>query len=79
VDTIGSDPHFDGMGYPHWNVLMEAYVQANDLDVWRVTIEGVKNGTKKKKQFDVISKSIIFSSLDVGVSIQFLLVKMLMS
>jgi hypothetical protein len=44
-----------------------------------VTIEGVKNGTKKKKQFDVITKSIILSSLDVGVSIQFLLVKMLMS
>jgi hypothetical protein len=38
-----------------------------DLDVWRVTDEGMKNGTKKEKQFDVIAKSIILSSLDVGV------------
>jgi nitrate/TMAO reductase-like tetraheme cytochrome c subunit len=41
--------------------------QAKDLDVWRVTDEGMKNGTKKEKQFDIITKSIILSSLDVGV------------
>jgi hypothetical protein len=46
---------------------MEAYLQAKDLDVWRVTDEGMRNGTKKEKQFDVIAKSIIRSSLDVGV------------
>jgi hypothetical protein len=46
---------------------MEAYLQAKDLDVWRVINEGVKNVTKKEKQFDVIAKSIILSSLDVGV------------
>jgi hypothetical protein len=46
---------------------VEAYLQAKDLDVWRVTDEGMKNGTKKEKQFDVIAKSIILSSLDVGV------------
>jgi hypothetical protein len=67
VDTLGLDPHFDGTGYPRWKVLMEAYLQAKDLDVWRVTDEGMNNGTKKEKQFDVIAKSIILSSLDVGV------------
>jgi hypothetical protein len=46
---------------------MKAYLQAKDLDVWRVTNEGVKNGSKKEKQFHVIAKSIIFSFLDVGV------------
>jgi hypothetical protein len=46
---------------------MEAYLQAKDLDVWRVTNEGMKNDTKKEKQFDMIAKSIILSSLDVGV------------
>jgi hypothetical protein len=46
---------------------MEAYLQAKDLDVWRVTDGGMRNGTKKEKQFDVIAKSIILSSLDVGV------------
>jgi hypothetical protein len=79
VDTIGLAPHFDGTGYPWWKVLMEAYLQAKDLDVWRVTDEGMKNGTRKEKQFDVISKSIILSSLDVSVFNRVLLVKMLMS
>jgi hypothetical protein len=46
---------------------MEAYLQAKDLDVWRVTDEGMKNGTKKEKQFYMIAKSIILFSLDVGV------------
>jgi hypothetical protein len=67
VDTLGLVPHFDGTGYPLCKVLMEAYLQENDLDVWRVTDEGMKNGTKKEKQFDVTAKSIILSSLDVGV------------
>jgi hypothetical protein len=58
---------------------MEAYLQAKDLDVWRVTDECLRNGTKKETQFNVIAKSIILSSLDVGVLIEFLLVKMLMS
>jgi hypothetical protein len=67
VNTLGLAPHFDGTGYPRWKVLMEAYLLAKDLDVWRVTDEGMRNGTKKEKQFDVIAKSIILSSLDVGV------------
>jgi hypothetical protein len=79
VDTLGLAPHLDGTGYPRWKVLMEAYLQARDLDVWRVTDEGMKNGTRKEKQFDVIAKSIIVSSLDVGVFNRVLLVKMLMS
>jgi hypothetical protein len=53
VDTIGFAPHFDGTGYPHWKVLMKTYLQAKNLDVWRVTNEDVTNGTKKEKQFDV--------------------------
>jgi hypothetical protein len=67
------------MGYPRWKVLMEAYLQAKDLDVWRVTDEGMKNGNRKEKQFDVIAKSIILSSLDVGVFNRVFTVKMLMS
>jgi hypothetical protein len=67
VDTLGLASHFDGTGYPQWKVLMESYLQAKDLDVWRVTDEGMRYGTKKEKQFDVIAKSIILSSLDVGV------------
>jgi hypothetical protein len=32
-----------------------------------VTDESMRNGTKKEKQFDVIAKSIILSSLDVSI------------
>jgi hypothetical protein len=67
VDTLGLAPHFNGMGYPRWKVLMEAYLQAKNLDVWRVTDEGMRNGTKKEKHFDVIAESIILSSLDASV------------
>jgi hypothetical protein len=67
VDTLGLAPHFDGTGYPRWKVLMEAYLHARDLDVWRVTDEGMRNGTNKEKEFDVIAKSIILSSLNVGI------------
>jgi hypothetical protein len=34
---------------------MDAYRQARDQDVWRVTDEGMKNGIKKEKQFYVIA------------------------
>jgi hypothetical protein len=61
VDTLGLAPHFSGTGYPRWKVLMEAYLKAKDLDVLRVTDEGMRNGTKKEKQFDVIAKIIILS------------------
>jgi hypothetical protein len=49
VGTLCLAPNFDGTGYPRWKVLMEAYLQAKDLDVWRVTDEGMKNCTKKEK------------------------------
>jgi hypothetical protein len=48
VDTLGLAPHFDGTGYPRWKVLMEAYLQAKDPDVWRVTDEGMKMVLRKK-------------------------------
>jgi hypothetical protein len=49
VDTLGLALHFDGTGYPRWKVLMEAYLQAKDVDIWTVTKEGMRNGTKKEK------------------------------
>jgi hypothetical protein len=48
VDTLGLAPHYDGTGYTRWKVLMEAYVQAKDLYVWRVTDEGMKMVLRKK-------------------------------
>jgi hypothetical protein len=79
VDTLGLAPHFDGTGYPRWKVRMKAYLQAKDLDVWRVTNERMRNGTKKENQFDVIAESIILSSLDVGVFNRVFNCEMLMS
>jgi hypothetical protein len=51
VDTLGLAPHFDGTGYPRWKVFMEAYLQAKDLDVWRVTDEGMKMVLRRKSNF----------------------------
>jgi hypothetical protein len=48
VDTIGLAPHFDGTGYPRLKVLIEAYLQAKDVDVWRVTNEGMKMVLERK-------------------------------
>jgi hypothetical protein len=48
VDTLGLAPHFDGTSYPQWKVLMEAYLQAKDLDVWRVINEGMKMVLRRK-------------------------------
>ena len=42
---------------------MQAHLQAQGLDVWRVTELGKKNETKAEKQYDAIAKSILLSSL----------------
>ena len=42
---------------------MEAHLQAKDLNVWRVTSEGMKGNSQQKKQHDAIAKCAILSSL----------------
>ena len=42
---------------------MEAHLQANGLNVWRVTSEGVKSKCQQDRQYDVIAKYAILSSL----------------
>ena len=46
---------------------MQAHLQATGLEVWNVVNEGVKFKTLKEKQNDVITKSIILSSLSDNV------------
>jgi hypothetical protein len=48
VDTLGLAPYLDGTGYPRWKVLMVAYLQTKDLDVWRVIDEGMKMVLRRK-------------------------------
>ena len=64
---IGLPPHFNGTGYPRWKVLMEAYLQAKGLNVWRVTNEGVRNRIQQEKQYDMTASSILLSSLSEDV------------
>jgi hypothetical protein len=59
VDTLGLAPHFDGTGYPQWKFLMEAYLQERDLDVWRVTDEGMKNGTSTTRNYLICDVTIL--------------------
>jgi hypothetical protein len=56
-------PWFDGTGFQCWKVLMQAFLQARGLNVWRVVSEGMKNDGHQERQYDVIAKSIILSSL----------------
>ena len=63
MDPFRNAPRFDGTGFQHWKVLMQAHLQAMGLEVWNVVNEGIKFKTLKEKQNDVIAKSIILSSL----------------
>jgi hypothetical protein len=42
---------------------MQAYLQATGLNVWRVVSEGMKNDGHQDRQYNVIAKHIILSSL----------------
>jgi len=46
---------------------MQAYLQANGLNAWRVVSEGMKNNGQQEKQYDVIYKCILLCSLDDNV------------
>ena len=50
-------------GFQCWKVLMEGHLQAKDLNVWRVTSEGMKDNSQQEKQHDAIAKYAILSSL----------------
>ena len=56
-------PFFDGTGFPRWKVLIQAHLQARGLHVWRVTELCMKNENKAERQYDVVAKSILLSSL----------------
>ena len=42
---------------------MQSHLQTNGLNVWRVTSEGVKSKSQQERQYDVIAKYAILSSL----------------
>ena len=64
MDFLGPPPRFDGTDFQRWKILMESYLQAKGLNVWRVTSEGMKNKGQQEKQFDAIAKCVILNSLD---------------
>jgi hypothetical protein len=63
MDPLGMAPRFDGTGFQHWTVLMQIFLQAWGLNVWRVVCDEMKNDGHQDKQYDVIAKGIILSSL----------------
>ena len=67
MDPFRNAPQFDGTGFQCCKILMQAHLQATGLDVWNVVSEGFKFKTLKEKQNDVITKSIILSSLSDNV------------
>ena len=67
MDFLGPPPRFDGTGFQRWKVLMQAHLQAMDLNIWRVVSEGMKYTNQQEKQYDVTIKCIIFSSFSDNV------------
>ena len=67
MDSLGPPPRFDGTGFQHWKILMEAHLQAKGLNVWRVTSAGMKRKSQQERQYDATAKSIILSSLNENV------------
>ena len=67
MDPFRNAPRFDGTGFQHWKVLMEAHLQAMSLNVWRVVSEGTKSNSQQEKQYDAIAKCAILSSLGENV------------
>ena len=63
MDSLGPPPRFDGTGFQRWKVLMEAHLQANGLNVWRVTSERMKGKSQQERQYDAIAKCAILNSL----------------
>ena len=60
--SLGPPPLFDGMGFQRWKILMQSHLQANDLNVWKVTSEGMKGNSQQERQYDAIAKYAILSS-----------------
>jgi len=67
MDSLGPPPRFDGTGFQRWKVLMQSHLQANGLNVWRVTSEGTKSNSQQEKQYDAIAKCAILNSLGENV------------
>ena len=63
MDPFRPAPRFDGTGFQWWKVLIQAHLQATELNVQRVVSEGIKNNGQQEKQHDVTAKCIILSSL----------------
>lgn len=60
-------PHFGGTSIHQWKVYIGAYLQARVINLWRVVSEGIKHKGSQEKQYDVIAKSIILSSLSENI------------
>ena len=63
MDSLGPPPYFDGTGFQRWKILMQSHLQANGLNVCRVTSEGMKGNSQQKKQYNAIAKCAILNSL----------------
>ena len=46
---------------------MQSHLQANGLNVWRVTSEGTKSNNQQERQYDAIAKCAILNSLGENV------------
>ena len=78
--VVGMDtsrpPHFDSTNFPYYRARMACYLEAVDLEVWRVTrdrMKPIKNSDKPTKSdkkeihFNARAKSCLFDSFSMDV------------
>jgi hypothetical protein len=56
MDPLGMAPQFDGTGFQHWKVLMQAFLHARGLNVWRVVSDGMKNDGHQENNMMLLQK-----------------------
>ena len=63
MNPLGMAPWLDDVDFQRWKVLIEVYLQARGLNVWRLMSDGTRHDNHKERQYDIIAKSIILSFL----------------
>jgi hypothetical protein len=67
-------PHFDGTNFPYYSARMTCYLESIDLDVWRVTRDGMKppknpekhtTSEKKEIHLNARAKNCLYESLSM--------------
>ena len=61
-------PHFDGTNFPYYKARMACYLEAVDLEVWRITRDGMKPIKNPDKPTKSMKKRKFISMLELKIA-----------